>query len=58
MIGWKMCYFGGWGNQTKRVRKTRYEVVDKDVNDLHLKLNNSMDLCNGGKWLEGTGVQK
>ena len=45
-----MCYFGGEGiGQRGSGKHGMYEVVDKDVNDLHLKPNNTMDHCNGGK---------
>jgi len=52
----KECYFGGWGSQRGRPRKTRKEVVDKDVNDLHLKPRDDVLLVNGGKWLDWAGV--
>ena len=39
-----MCYFGGSGSQTKRQpRKTGKEVVNKAMNDLHVKMSDSMD---------------
>jgi len=36
-----LAYFRGWGSQTKG--RSRKEVVDKDMDDLHIKLSDAMD---------------
>jgi len=44
-------YCGGWG-ATRRSRKTWKGVMDKDMNDLNIKLSNGTDLSKWGKWFK------